>query len=167
MNSILRTFEHCAFRSLGFGGGILLSSLLLVSCAHTKKYSEPALPEGEAAFLEANIPVWIVTVDGLRVSTFGLKDRKQLRIAPGSHVVTVAYAQETSYVGVMPPAERLGFPSPPDIGEWLSQPGTVRASSQEVELDFVAECGRTYVVSARVEGVHWMPKIAEHENHDR
>ena len=146
---------------------IVWSSLWLVSCAHTNHYSEPALPQEAGAILEATIPVWIVSVDGEKVSGFGMRDRKRLRITPGSHVIEVAYAQHKPVVGVMPPPEEAAVPNLGETIAYVTQPHAIRFTSRPAKVSIGAERGRTYVISAQIEGSQWKPSVAEYETLSR
>lgn len=76
-------------RDLRRGGcaGVVLSAWLLVllvsGCAQTQYYTEPALRSDEAGILEAIVPVWIVSLDGQRVSYGATGDTRTLKISSG------------------------------------------------------------------------------------
>src|SRR5215470_6969082 len=77
----------------GFPGPIALICLaFIVSCAHEKMYSGPTLPDEQLATLEATTPMWLVSVDGHHMSSFGLHDTVRVKIVPGSHNVEVSYS---------------------------------------------------------------------------
>ncbi len=71
---------------------LLTLAILSVSCAHTKAYVEPSESSEQVAVLQAEAPVWIVSIDGERVSNKGLGDHKEFKVRPGSHRVEVSLA---------------------------------------------------------------------------
>src|SRR5262249_21384883 len=70
----------------------LICVAFTTSCAHEKMYSGPTLPDDRLATLEATTPMWLVTVDGHHMSSFGLHDTVRVKILPGSHDVEVSYS---------------------------------------------------------------------------
>src|SRR5262249_996610 len=86
MNQLAR-FVFKQFR--GFLG--LLCLAFTVSCAHEKMYSGPTLSDGQLATLEATTAMWLVSVDGHRISSFGLHDTVRVKILPGPHKAEVSY----------------------------------------------------------------------------
>jgi hypothetical protein len=74
---------------LGLLGLALLA--LIASCAREKVYSGPTLPDDQLATLEATAPMWLVSVDGHKMSSFGLHETVRVKILPGLHKVEVSY----------------------------------------------------------------------------
>jgi hypothetical protein len=69
----------------------LISLLLLASSGCANHYAEPASRKG-VAFLQATVPVWIVSIDGRRITNVNVTGVKHLRIPPGDHLVMVKYS---------------------------------------------------------------------------
>src|SRR5882762_921562 len=71
--------------------GLPLALLTFAGCA--SGYREPSVPRSEMASVNATSPVWIVTIDGKKVSRAGITGHKQFHISAGHHVIEVQYSQ--------------------------------------------------------------------------
>ena len=132
-----------------FNGLALLSILFVLSCAHTNHYAEPSLPDSETAVLQANVPAWIISIDGQPVSYDFSSDGKTTKITAGPHTVQVSYkGTETKMKS--------------EHGEMITHMKTQRfASIGYVPLNFVAKPGHTYFINARHDDKKWYPSIAD------
>ncbi len=131
-----------------------LSAVFLISCAQMPLYREPDLPEAKTAALEATLPVWIVSIDGERVSNLGVPEDRRIKILPGPHNVEVTYRGTDTKI--KDSSEQIG----PEMIE------RKRVSSGNVKLNFIARAGRTYFVNDGREGNKWRPTIGEFETID-
>lgn len=103
------------------------------------RYHEPPISEKRVAYLEAAVPVWIVSIDGQKVSSIGVTGQKRLKISPGAHVVEVefGYYQTSLY-------------------------RTVYVSSDHaLRIKLVALPGTTYHVKDGRVGNRWQPYITD------
>jgi hypothetical protein len=126
-----------------------LTTLLTVSCAHEKMYSGPKLPDEQLATLEATAPMWLVSVDGHKMSSIGLRDTVRVKILPGPHNIEVSYNST-------------------DIGTGVDKYGNFARMRQETwsgknfPLTFTAKAGYRYVAHAGRIGISdWEPFISE------
>src|SRR4051812_3008047 len=71
--------------------GFLFVLLIFTGCA--SGYREPSIPRNEMATLNASSPVWVVSIDGKKVSRTGITGHKHFRVSPGTHLVEVQYSQ--------------------------------------------------------------------------
>ncbi len=124
-------------------------SALVASCVHEKMYSGPTLPDDQLATLEATAPMWLVAVDGHRLSSFGLHDTVRVKILPGPHNIEVAYSAR-------------------DSGTAVDQYGTFARVRQETwsgknfPITFVARARYRYVAHpGRIGGSDWEPFVSE------
>ena len=103
------------------------------------RYHEPPASEKRIAYLNAAVPVWIVSIDDQKVSSFGISGQKQLKILPGAHVVEVEfhYDQLTLYGRVS------------------------GVSKHSVRIKFVALPGTTYYVQDGRVGNRWRPYVTD------
>jgi len=131
--------------------GLLAVALLAlnVSCAHEKMYSGPTLPDDQLATLEATTPMWLVSVDGHRMSSLGLHDTVRVKLLPGEHKVEVSY--NSMEVGTA--VDRYGNFGRVHHETW---------SGGNFPLMFVAKAGYRYVAHpGRIGGSDWEPFISE------
>jgi len=144
-------------RTIKVDGVTALALGLLVwwvsACAATKDYTEPAWPENETAILEASVPVWIISLDGQRVSYDLNGDTKSIKVLPGDHVVQVSYSR----VEEVPPPY-----SPP--GSYLFTQRRTAHSNGYADLKFTAKPGHTYSISSGRAGNKWAPSIHDFFN---
>jgi hypothetical protein len=140
--------------------GVVLPALLLMllvsGCAQTHYYyTEPELRSDEAGILEATVPVWIVSLDGQRVSYGATGDTRTLRISPGPHVIEVSYAGLETQAGtnvneqIYIPGERTPYT------RWMHV-----HSSSNAQVKLTAKPGHTYSITAERSGNRWRPSIA-------
>jgi hypothetical protein len=124
---------------------MMVLGLTLSGCA--ARYRPPAEANEQIAHLEAIAPVWIVAIDGKKLSSLKLKGEQRLRLAPGRHIVEVGYASR----------ERRTV-------QWNHQSYAVTAvmrSQDNVPLRLTAEPGRTYYVQeGRIDDA-WSPFFTE------
>jgi hypothetical protein len=52
-------------------------------------YMAPDLGVEQTSILEARVPIWIVSIDGEKVSSLSLHDSKFVKLLPGPHVIEV------------------------------------------------------------------------------
>jgi hypothetical protein len=71
----------------------LVTMLMLASCAHQKTYVAPDLGPEQTAILEAKVPIWIVSIDGEKVSSLSLHDSAFVKLLPGPHIIEVTFQQ--------------------------------------------------------------------------
>jgi hypothetical protein len=122
---------------------------LTVSCAHEKMYSGPTLPDDQLATLEATVPMWLVSVDGHRMSSLGLHDTVRLKILPGLHKVEVSYNSMETGTAV----DQYGNFHRVHEETW---------SGKNFPLTFSARAGYRYVAHAgRIGASNWEPFISE------
>jgi hypothetical protein len=69
----------------------LLAALMTASCAHPK-YVEPSGASGRLAIVEADAPLWLVSIDGQKISNRGFGVHKEIRVIPGRHVLEISMA---------------------------------------------------------------------------
>jgi len=131
----------------GFLG--LLCLAFTVSCAHEKMYSGPKVPDDQLATLEATTPMWLVSVDGRHMSSFGLHDTARVKILPGAHKVEVSYnSMETGTT-----VDRYGNFATVRQETW---------SKKNFPITFTARAGYRYVAHAgRIGASDWEPFITE------
>lgn len=122
---------------------------LVASCAHEKMYPGPTLPDNQLATLEATAPMWLVSVDGHRLSSLGLHDAVRVKILPGPHNIEVAYSAK-------------------DMGTAVDQYGNFGRVRQETwsgknfPLTFTAKAGYRYVAHpGRIGLSDWEPFVNE------
>jgi hypothetical protein len=128
--------------------GLLLLALT-ASCAHEKMYSGPTLPDDQLATLEATVPMWLVSVDGHHMSSFGLHDTVRVKILPGSHKVEVSYKSMETGTTV----DQYGNFAHAHQESW---------SKQNFPLTFTAKAGYRYVAHpGRIGLSDWEPFISE------
>lgn len=115
----------------------LLPMLLLASCAHQKTYVAPDFGPEQTAILEAKVPIWIVSIDGEKVSSLSLHDSAFVKLFPGPHIVEVAFQQ----IGMRHTVEDgfLSFEQSRTFGE------------HPVKLRMLATAGCKYVVDCILE----------------
>jgi hypothetical protein len=73
--------------AVGLLGFILI--LMLASCATQKTYTAPNLGVEQTAILDAKLPIWIVSIDGEKVSSLSLHDTTSVKLLPGPHLIEV------------------------------------------------------------------------------
>ena len=128
---------------------VFATGLVLAGCA--TKYQEPPRSETQKAILQAVAPLWVVSIDGRRVSQVTFTGDKQFSISPGNHVFEIKYA---NYSG----SER---------GEYQTSDGrrhTIRvykASRENFFVPFTAQSGRHYYAHGGLELTLWKPYINE------
>jgi hypothetical protein len=119
------------------------------SCAHEKMYSGPTLPDEQLATLEATTPMWLVTVDGHHMSSFGLHDTVRVKLLPGPHNIEVSYNSMTTRTAV----------------DQYGNFGRVRDetwSKRNFPITFTARAGYRYVAHAgRIGASNWEPYVTE------
>ena len=121
----------------------------MVSCAHEKMYSGPKVPDDQLATLEATTPLWLITVDGHRMSSFSLHDTVRLRILPGPHKVEVSYNSMENKTTM----DRYGRFETVRDETW---------SKKNFPITFTARAGYRYVAHAgRIGTSDWEPYITE------
>lgn len=127
----------------------MLCLVFAVSCAHEKMYSGPTVPDDQLATLEATTPMWLVSVDGHHLSSFGLHDSVRVKILPGPHRVEVSYnSMETGTT-----VDRYGNFATVRQETW---------SKKNFPITFTARAGYRYVAHAGRIGVSdWEPYITE------
>jgi hypothetical protein len=127
----------------------VLSLALTVSCAHEKMYSGPTLPDDQLATLEATTPMWLVSVDGQHMSSFGLHDTVRVKILPGAHKVEVSYSSMETGTTV----DRYGNFATVRQETW---------SKKNFPITFTARVGYRYVAHpGRIGASDWQPYITE------
>jgi len=126
--------------------GLPLALLTLAGCA--AGYREPSVPRSEMASINATAPVWIVTIDGKKVSRAGITGHKQFHISAGQHLIEVQYSQ------VSMPAEKSD-------GDVIYTTRHHIFSEQNIPVQFFATGGTTYYVRAERSGDLWKPAIAD------
>jgi hypothetical protein len=122
--------------------GLLLVLLTFTGCASA--YREPALSQNETACINATAPVWIVTIDGKKVSRAGVSGHKQFRVSTGRHLVEVQYSEIGKPISGIPYAARDRI-----------------VSQKNVPLSFVASAGKNYYVKEGRSGYAWNPFITD------
>ena len=65
-------------------------------------YAGPTLSHEQIATLEAFAPVWIVSVDGGKVSSFSASGRTLVEVLPGTHRIELAYLENNDGSTVVP-----------------------------------------------------------------
>ena len=100
-------------------------------------YTGPNLRAEQTAILEATVPIWIVSIDGEKVSSLSLHDSTSVKLLPGSHVVEVAFQQ----VGIQH-VMKNGFPR-------LER--SRKYGDSTLKLKMLAEAGCRYYVDYRLE----------------
>jgi|SRR5882724_5923003 len=126
--------------------GLPLALLIFAGCA--AGYREPSVPRSEMASINATSPVWIVTIDGKKVSRVGITGHKQFHVSPGQHVIEVQYSQ-------------IGMPAEKFDGDVTYTTRSHTFSEQNVPVQFFATSGTTYNVKAERSGDLWKPVIAD------
>jgi hypothetical protein len=112
-------------------------------------YSGPALPDDQLATLEATTPMWLVSVDGHHMSSFGLHDTVRVKILPGSHNVEVGYSSMETGTAV----DKYG-----NFGRVREETW----SKKNFPITFTARAGYRYVAHAgRIGTSDWEPYITE------
>ena len=131
---------------------------LLPGCASAPHYAEPALPADQIAFLQATVPVWIISIDGVRVD-YGLAgDSRTLKTSTGPHVAEVTYNGLDSSASGNPnsttylPGERSPYTRPVRVH-----------SNSNVPIRWTAVAGHTYSVTAQRSGKFWRPVMSDFE----
>jgi hypothetical protein len=127
----------------------LFCVVFTISCAHEKMYSGPTLPDDQLATLEATTPMWLVSVDGRHMSSFGLHDTVRVKILPGPHKVEVSYSSI-------------------ETGTTVDGYGNLATARQETwskknfPITFTARAGYRYVAHAgRIGLSDWEPYVTE------
>jgi hypothetical protein len=127
----------------------LLCMAFTLSCAHEKMYSGSTLPNDQLATLEATTPMWLVTVDGQHMSSFGLHDTVRVKILPGTHKVEVSYNSMENKTTM----DRYGKFETARQETW---------SKKNFPITFTAKAGYRYVAHAgRIGASDWEPYITE------
>lgn len=126
---------------------IFLIALNLAGCAGVQNYREPVFSKDEGAILEAVAPIWIISIDGQKVSNAGLHDDRKIRVAHGNHFLEVAYFRST-----------IKNNNPSGYARYERR---VTRSNKIVQLSISARKGRTYVVYADVTEKTWRPFIRD------
>jgi hypothetical protein len=112
-------------------------------------YSGPTLPDEQLAILEATTPTWLVTVDGRKMSSFGLHDTVRVKILPGAHRVEVAY----NGMEMRTEVDRYGNFGRARQETW---------SKKNYPITFTARAGYRYVAHpGRIGGSDWEPFVSE------
>jgi hypothetical protein len=144
---VKRLAQFCGNR-IGAVFGLVLPALA-ASCVHEKMYSGPTLPDAQLATVEATAPMWLVSVDGHRLSSFGLHDTVRVKILPGPHNIEVAYSAR-------------------DMGTAVDKYGNfVRVreetwSGRNFPITFTAKAGFRYVAHpGRIGASDWEPFVSE------
>jgi hypothetical protein len=115
------------------------------------------------AYLVGKEPVWVVSIDDRAVSHSGFGKEKRYEISPGAHRVTVAFSEiQSQEVN----DEFLDNPMPRSPAGTLNRRPPRRVvtkihSTENVELPFTAEPGRTYYLKSGLTETHWQPHISE------
>ena len=144
MKQLAQFYSKCIPRIFGI---VLLA--LSVSCAHEKMYSGPKLPDEQLATLEATAPMWLVSVDGHRLSSFGLHDTVRVKILPGQHNIEVAYSARDMGTGV----DKYG-----NFGRVRQETW----SGKNFPITFTAKAGYRYVAHpGRIGASDWEPFVSE------
>jgi hypothetical protein len=118
--------------------------LALAGCA--SRYHEPPRSNGQTAELVAASPVWIVSIDGKKVSSIGFSGFKSLVVAAGSHVVDLQYSR----------VEHVASSS------WNSETYRYTQGTHHVPVKFTAIADRSYFAEAQINGDVWRPYITDH-----
>ena len=100
------------------------------------------------AILNASSPVWVVSIDGKKVSRTGITGHKHFRVSPGLHSVVVQYSQ-------------LSLPFQESSGSMTYSFQDRAFSVQNVPIRFFATSGATYYVKAGRSEDHWKPTITD------
>ncbi len=130
-----------------------LIACLVLSCAQTLFYTEPALGESEAAIVEAYVPVWIISLDGQRVRYDMKGDAKSVKVPPGPRVVEVSYAaMEVKMKN--DPSEAVY--SPPGL-PYIDRKRVYGMSYLKLNID--AKPGHTYSITGRTAGKKWFASV--------
>lgn len=127
---------------------VWLPLLFVLSCAHTQYYSEPSLPDSDTASLQADVPVWIASVDGKKVSYGLTNDSKMVKVAPGPHRVEVKYFDR-----------RLQISRTMEGRSYVQN--RLDYSITPIELRFIAKPGHRYYITAVHDGNHWSASITD------
>jgi hypothetical protein len=115
----------------------MLVAVVLTSCAHQKAYLEPALGVDQIAILDARLPIWIVSIDGAKVSSWGSRDSMSVKLLPGPHVVKVVFQQ--SGIGHVRDRTTLQLRYSRTYGD------------RPIDLELEAKAGCKYFIEHRVE----------------
>jgi hypothetical protein len=127
--------------------GLLLALVTFTGCASS--YRQPSLPRNATASLRAAAPVWIVAIDGKKVSRISLSGKKQFRVSPGSHTIEVQYVQfERPYQ-----EESGGGATYTVLGQTMSE--------KNILVHFFATAGTTYYVRAGRSEDLWKPVVTD------
>jgi hypothetical protein len=131
-----------------FSRRLVLVFLLLALSGCAARYHEPPKSESQFASLEAVAPVWIVSIDGKKVSRVGFTGHKQFRVFPGDHVIEVQYSsleRRTNY-----------------FWNGRAYESEVRLqSNQNVPIKFSAREGRIYYLKAGRMDSSWKPFVTD------
>jgi hypothetical protein len=120
-----------------------------VSCAHEKMYSGPKLPDDQLATLEATTPMWLVSVDGHHISSFGLHDTVRVKLLPGPHKVELGFSSMQTGTAV-------------DIYGNFAGVRQETWSKRNFPITFTARAGYRYVAHpGRIGASDWEPFISE------
>ena len=136
-----------ALRSLFLQMAVLVTALTMPGCA--TRYRQPPASESGVAYLEAIAPVWLVSIDGAKVSYASFSGEKRFRISPGRHVIEVRYS------GI----ERQQFVTW-DRRHYYQRNVSIQ-SRGALPLSFAAEAGHTYYIQPGAAGGNWQPYINE------
>ena len=127
----------------------LFCAVFAVSCEHEKMYSGPTLPDEQVATLEATTPMWLVSVDGHHISSFGLHDTVRFKILPGTHKAEVSY----NGMAMGTTVDRYGNYHRVHEETW---------SKKNFPIEFTAKAGYRYIAHpGRIGASDWEPFITE------
>jgi hypothetical protein len=100
------------------------------------------------ASLNATAPVWIVSIDGKKVSRAGITGHKRFHISAGQHLIEIQYSQ-------------VSIPIQKFDGDVTYTTCRHIFSEQDIPIHFFATSGTTYYVRAERSGDLWNPVIAD------
>ena len=125
-----------------------LFSLLVAFSGCASRYQEPRGDEPQTASLEAIAPVWVVSIDGKKVSRVSISGHKQFKISPGAHTAEVQFSgleRGTNFIW-----SGRAYESEIHI-----------QSRQNVPIKFSAAGGRTYYIKAGRMDSSWKPFVTD------
>jgi hypothetical protein len=121
-------------------------SLIFLFTGCSSGYRTPT--DSTAAYVTANVPLWITRIDGKAVSRMGITGEKQFALSPGNHFIELQYlSREPGLV-----EDRHGR---------LRNGHVHYFSKTNAVISFVAEARRHYYVHDGRMDDRWIPFISE------